>query len=933
MSRGCSGDLMCMEPFPEEQHVLHELPCPECGAKGMVDDQMGGLHCRHCGHIQQMGWDDPESWIEGKFNWDFNLPLEGMAEGDELLEPGERNWVVPTRDFGPRHHGSTRSLYHGTLLDHLPSIQQHGLLPEVGPFVSDAYDLNEPSNWMAFSPEEVGVEPVAFMTDKKRLEKALNAIRFNVGQKLDKRWSDVTPLDVRNHGLLLKHKGEMGAQDPPMNYVWDERHEEPFEEGPRAHQPRGVAGEGPFQAEPGDYYSREPVEGLEPIHGPAMMRVFERQGLIPWWDPRVPEQGVMPDAAKEVYGMSTVVDNWHFAMPVTPQYWQQRPADFALYHGTSPKHLESIMQHGLHPWDSEIGPGTNYAETPRGGPSWLTPRPGHVYLSQDPRAAHDRGLNAEIGHLPPGTNVEEQVYNPKTIVFKVDPRKLDPQHVNPDEDFMIGGGEINNNNQEDYPEYESLGEMADRFGWGNVPSDTERVLNQGKSIGYRGVIPPEALTPGKYGPGGWTPLERTASWQFQSGLNPRKFFTTAQDHERGKRRWGFPKPRALGKLFRFKRAAVDPAWLQKWIEVNGPYMTHQTDSEATRQKIEQEGLIPHDQGPGSQYAGTLVPRANHSYVGRNLKSLSAYSKLGEGTIKNRTLAVDLRKLDPARINADEDSFDRNAFNWLTMAEEAEALGDMPWPRETREDEPGFPGVHGVVDAHGNRFTNGGEWANKNNIVEPKHTAWSMNAMGHAAIEGGVPPEALVHPDVANQDLEQNWPQVEIPERYGQSHQVVPFEQPAEAQRAASLIGEMRDGWGRFASAVPWAFGTPGKGIYFPDTGTLRVWADDRTHPEVVLEDENASQGDGHHFVIRPDGTVKDQGAMNSDFESVEGDVGGLAQALHELDPRLHIAPASTNSWQFGPTEPMEEEPSSVSRGEEGGQIHDVQTANDFAGGL
>ncbi len=592
----------------------------------MVGTNEGSLHCRNCGHIQQVGWDDPESWTEGKFNWDFNLPLEGMSGDDELLQPGERNWVIPTRDFGPRHHGardypripkggvyheaptserarimthglhparphlneeqwgppntegrsphhwlqeqpegiytwgapptepspqhdiwhipaeqihdwqadsltsglivkhpvfptlyhggpedtsmgiwkdkgqkwkelnekganpsyapmvydedpkvvnpdkeirigSTRSLYHGTLLDHLPSIQQHGLLPEVGPFVSDAYDLNEPSNWMAFSPEEVGVEPVAFMTDKKRLEKALNAIRFNVGQKLDKRWSDVTPLDVRNHGLLVKQKGEMGAQDPPMNYVWDEQHEEPFEEGPRAHQPRGVAGEGPYQAEPGDYYSREPVGGLEHIHGPAMMRVFERHGLIPWWDPRVPGQGVMPDAAKEVYGA-------------------------------------------------------------------------------------------------------------------------------------------------------------------------------------------------------WTLLE-----------------------------------------------------------------------------------------------------------------------------------------------------------------------------------------------------------------------------------------------------------------------------PAEAQRAASLIGEMRDGWGRFASTVPWVFGTPGKGIYFPDTGTVRVWGDDRTHPEVVLEDENASQGDGHHFVIRPDGTVKDQGAMNSNFESVEGDVGGLAQALHELDPRLHIAPASTNSWQFGPTEPIEEEPSAISRGEKGGTTNDVQTSNDYAGGL
>ena len=502
-----------------EERVLHEMPCPHCGAQAMADDQAGGLHCHNCGHEQQMGWDDPESWMEGKFDWDFNLPLEGMAQGDELLEPGERNWVVPTRNFGPRHHGSTRSLYHGTLLDHLPSIQQHGLLPEVGPFVSDAYDLNEPSNWMAFSPAEVGVEPVTFMTDKKRLGKAVNAMQFNVSRKLNKTFGQVTPLDVRNHGLLVKHKGEMGAQDPPMNYVWDERHEEPFEEGPRAHPPRGVAGEGPFQAEPGDYYSQEPVGGLEYLHGATLMRFLKNQGL--WhghpesWNIH-PEGWQEPAAGQEVYGA------WHFAMPVTPQYWKQRPQDFALYHGTSPDRVESIMQHGLHPWDSEIAGGTNYGEPtiqnhgynpdPR---QWLKPRPGHVYLSQDPYDAHSKGLNADIGHLPPGTNVED--YLNRAVVFKVDPRKLDPRHVNPDEDFMLsGGGKVNN--QEEWPEYESLGDMAEKMGWGEIPSDTERVIGRGKSIGYRGVIPPEALTPGRYQNGEWTPLERTSSWHFSSTI-------------------------------------------------------------------------------------------------------------------------------------------------------------------------------------------------------------------------------------------------------------------------------------------------------------------------------------------------------------------------------------------------------------------------------
>ncbi len=58
--------------------------------------------------------------------------------------------------------------------------------------------------------------------------------------------------------------------------------------------------------------------------------------------------------------------------------------------------------------------------------------------------------------------------------------------------------------------------------------------------------------------------------------------------------------------------------------------------------------------------------------------------------------------------------------------------------------------------------------------------------------------------------------------------------------AADLIGEMRDGWGRFASALPWQMGRWGKGLYFPETGVVQTWGDDRTHPEVSTESRTAS---------------------------------------------------------------------------------------------
>jgi hypothetical protein len=153
-----------------------------------------------------------------------------------------------------------------------------------------------------------------------------------------------------------------------------------------------------------------------------------------------------------------------------------------------------------------------------------------------------------------------------------------------------------------------------------------------------------------------------------------------------------------------------------------------------------------------------------------------------------------------------------------------------------------------------------------------------------------------------------------------------------AERHGHVIGNMRDGWGRFATAIPWQAGQWGKGIYYPETGVLHTWADDRTHLDVWGDDENYSQpGSAHHIVIRPNGSVHDQGAFDRDFGDAQSDVEGLQRALRELNPSLRLD--SSNAWSFGPTEPIEEEPSSVSRGEDGGATHGVQTGTDYAGSL
>lgn len=376
-------------------------------------------------------------------------------------------------------------------------------------------------------------------------------------------------------------------------------------------------------------------------------------------DPRLYVPGDSQKPTWSFLGVAKNDEKWQLikmGMPVDEGYWRAWPKqpERALYHGTSGSNLESIMQHGLHPWDSPIAGGSRYGPIDSNEKinEWILPRPEHVYLEQDPKEARIKAKYAYDEHEEP-------------VVFRIDPSKLNPQNISPDEDVMHKYWRDAPRNQDSHrqnEEHPSLGEYAEQRGWGNDPSETQNAINESSPIAHRGVIPPEALTPGRVTPfsGEWEPLM--------------------------------------------------------------------------------------------------------------------------------------------------------------------------WP----------------------------------------HTA--------------------------------------------------------------ALIGDMRDGWGRFAVTAPWESGQWGKGIYYPETGALQTWADDRTHLDVWGDDENYSQpGSAHHIVIRPNGSVHDQGAFDRDFGDAQSDVEGLQGALRELDPSLRLD--ASNAWDFGSTEPMEEEPSSVSRGEDGGSVHGVQTGTDYAGSL
>src|SRR5512146_113392 len=140
-------------------------------------------------------------------------------------------------------------------------------------------------------------------------------------------------------------------------------------------------------------------------------------------DPRLYVPGDEKPATWNFLGVAKNDEKWQFvktSMPVGEDFWHDFPnrAPFKrageLYHGTSPTRLESIMQHGIHPWDSPVAGGSNYGQLrsendddydydPNAN-QWLMPRPGHTYMAQNPRDAYDRGLDSSVEDYGPHTS-------------------------------------------------------------------------------------------------------------------------------------------------------------------------------------------------------------------------------------------------------------------------------------------------------------------------------------------------------------------------------------------------------------------------------------------------------------------------------------------------------------------------------------------------
>src|ERR1039458_6736619 len=160
--------------------------------------------------------------------------------------------------------------------------------------------------------------------------------------------------------------------------------------------------------------------------------------------------------------------------------------------------------------------------------------------------------------------------------------------------------------------------------------------------------------------------------------------------------------------------AVDPQWLESWISERGPYLYHSARTFVQASLILDQGLLPWDENDsGAQWYGIWRPRPGHVYLG----TMEKIKTVAGCDAKEKCLRVDLRLLDPERINPDEDLL----CSWPSW----KIAKRWPAVRERGSDE------------------SFGEWAENHDFgLDPEDTQLSLERLSSIAYRGRIPVEAL-----------------------------------------------------------------------------------------------------------------------------------------------------------------------------------------------
>lgn len=146
------------------------------------------------------------------------------------------------------------------------------------------------------------------------------------------------------------------------------------------------------------------------------------------------------------------------AHPAWLDQWMAQHGPYA-YHGSDEDFDAEIARNGLMPWNQI----PNYKPGIGQEGELGQPRPNHIYMSTTPPHPEDYSR-----------------------IYKVDLRMLDPENINPDEDWYAdapGAPPINS----------YTGQGAEDLGLGDDPAHTHTSMEWGK-FSHRGSIPPEAIS-------------------------------------------------------------------------------------------------------------------------------------------------------------------------------------------------------------------------------------------------------------------------------------------------------------------------------------------------------------------------------------------------------------------------------------------------------
>lgn len=467
-----------------------ETPCRNCGQRNLwLDDIDGTLHCRSCGKQTPLGADvDPEQALDWE---DYNSPealpaYEGPELGvvrqgaseDEEPEPAWKGFHEQFDENGiakpppakanlfepgmPITYHNPRGIdYDGTgEFDPDPMHGAEGYYLRPDPHYDGAHFVDFPGhgNWVMgenLRHRDGGEDPT--WNEFWRGSSTQVAIPRGVA------YVGVTALSLP---AALKHGLPAGAD---------------LKRSRKAARPTG----------------REVVLDIDPGHLQQQAVTASHGAPVPPHAIRGYWRGIGPQMSftrHENY-LPVGVSPQRIAKPVDEGYWEEETSPEmsafrdgepgrweSLYHGTRADRVDRIYEEGLRPWD-ELGR-HNWQREEEDKPSWLTPRPGHTYLTRNREYALRIAPRSTYGD---------------SSVLEIDPAHLDPQHVNPDEDSAEGDDYRHNG------PFPTKGQAAEEIGLGDDPSETRHYLNNGDTLAYRGTIPPHAIK-GRWGQGfgGWS---------------------------------------------------------------------------------------------------------------------------------------------------------------------------------------------------------------------------------------------------------------------------------------------------------------------------------------------------------------------------------------------------------------------------------------------